>query len=41
VASRPSSPVIVGSNPAKEMAVYVLLFCVFVGLCVGSGLVTG
>jgi hypothetical protein len=32
---------IVGSNPTHGMDVCVRLFCVFVVLCVGSGLATG
>jgi hypothetical protein len=32
---------IMGSNPTRGMDVYVCLFCVFVVLCVGSGLATG
>jgi hypothetical protein len=32
---------IVGSNPTRGMDVYVLLLCVCVVLCVGSGLATG
>jgi hypothetical protein len=32
---------IVGSNPTWDMDVCVLLFCVYVVLCVGSGLATG
>jgi hypothetical protein len=32
---------IVGSNTAGGMDVYVGLFCVYVVLCVGRGLVTG
>jgi hypothetical protein len=32
---------IVGSNPTQGMDVCVCLFCVFVVLCVGSGLATG
>jgi hypothetical protein len=33
--------VIVGSNPIRGMDVCVLLFCVCVVLCAGSGLATG
>jgi hypothetical protein len=33
--------VIVGSNPTQDMGVSVLLFCVCVALCVGSGVATG
>jgi hypothetical protein len=32
---------IVGSNPVQLMDVCVRLFCVYVVLCVGSGLATG
>jgi hypothetical protein len=32
---------IMGSNPTQGMDVYVRLFCVYVVLCVGSGLATG
>jgi hypothetical protein len=30
-----------GSNPTRGMDVFVHLFCVYVVLCVGSGLATG
>jgi hypothetical protein len=30
-----------GSNPTRDMDVYVRLFCVCVVLCVGSGLAAG
>jgi hypothetical protein len=32
---------VVGSNPTQDMDVCVHLFCVYVVLCVGSGLATG
>jgi hypothetical protein len=32
---------IVGSNPTQGMDIYMRLFCVYVGLHVGSGLATG
>jgi hypothetical protein len=31
----------VGSNPTRGMDVCVRLFCIFVVLCIGSGLATG
>jgi hypothetical protein len=36
-----SNAEIVGSNPTQGMVVCARLFCVFIVLCVGSGLATG
>jgi hypothetical protein len=36
-----SNAAIVGSNPTQVIDVCVRLFCVYVVLCVGSGLATG